>query len=485
MVTKGIQLTLFQKALVLVAIPLFFELAFLATLNALLIQAEQQAEQAERAKAVIVQTNKVIQLLFDVSFAFVAYDAATNNLFKRRFLDYYGRVPGELNELSSLVSGNRNNAAIVSQVRQQAIAAMASLAKHKEIVEAGGRFDLMAAFDLRKQLDNMVKQLDLIIKSEQRAKESGSASAERTKSLVKSIIAGGVLVNIILAISLVFVFHKGTARRLNYLMENSFRLGKREELMPPLAGCDELANLDKVLHEASFSIAEVDRIKQALAQMISHDLRTSLTAVKGTLSLINNGTWGQLSEKGVLRVMTAQDSLNHSIELINNLLDLEKMRSGKLVINLEPCALKPILVRATQLVASLAELNGMAIVLPETEVQVFADPDRLTRVLVNLLGNALKFSPEKGAITLAIESSGEWVQINVRDQGPGIPPEHAKAIFEPYKQLPQGGKPAQAGTGLGLAICKAIIEGHGGEIGVESTAGEGSTFWFRIKVAST
>lgn len=234
-----------------------------------------------------------------------------------------------------------------------------------------------------------------------------------------------------------------------------------------------------VAHDMSERI-EMERFKQQFVSMISHDLRTPLSAVKSTLELLGAGALGSLSEKGQTKVGRAEENLRHTIELINNLLDLEKMESNRMELDARITALKPILDRALEAVSALAERKRIKINDPNCSVEVVADEQRLTQLVINLLGNAIKFSPDGSKITVAVEQIGLMVRVSISDTGPGIPSDQLESIFDRYHQTKSAATAKVEGTGLGLAICKAIAEAHKGSIGVESTEGKGSTFWFSV-----
>jgi len=247
------------------------------------------------------------------------------------------------------------------------------------------------------------------------------------------------------------------------------------------------SNSDKslfcVVHDISERV-ELERFKQQFVAMISHDLRTPLSAVYTTLELIGAGAYGQLSDLGNTRISRAEDNLRHTIDLINDLLDLEKMEAGRIELRIAEVSLLPLLQRCVAAVAALAESRSIEVELPEQDISLEADDGRIARVVINLLGNAIKFSPEHSSVKIGIETSPSAVKVTVADRGPGIPDSYKDFIFERYRQIPSEQKSGSAaepqGTGLGLAICKAIIDAHGGTIGVESRAGAGSTFWFTL-----
>ncbi|MBS1953725.1 MAG: HAMP domain-containing histidine kinase [Cyanobacteria bacterium SZAS-4] len=490
MSSKTLHLTLFQKALILVAVPLTFELCLLGTVTVLLYQAENEARQADHSKAVIAKTTEVIQLLFDVGYAFVAYDAKTNEILGDRLNQELAETPKQLKALEELVRSEPAHLTIVQSVASETEEDFQLVKSRKKVIEDGGHLDLMEAFNMRQDLNEMVAKLDSMIKDE-RAQQADPEAVSRLNSIIKMSLFGGVLTSILLAALLVMKFHQSTTRRLKVLMENSVRIGTGAGLVDSLKGDDELGQLDRVLHNTAETLAvlererlEVERVKQQFVSMISHDLRTPLSAVKSTLELLGAGALGALSEKAQLKVTRAEDNLRHTMDLINNLLDLEKMESGRMELDLKHTELQPILDRCTEAVSALADRKAILVKSAQTQAAVMADERRLSQLIINLLGNAIKFSPEKSEIDIEIKSTKSMTKISIIDQGPGIPTAQKDLIFDRYHQTGTDEAARVEGTGLGLAICKAIAEGHNGSIGVDSLEGKGSTFWFSVPTSS-
>jgi PAS domain S-box-containing protein len=225
---------------------------------------------------------------------------------------------------------------------------------------------------------------------------------------------------------------------------------------------------------------EVERRRQEAVQMVSHDLRSPLTSIQFSLELLAQGANGALSEGALEDVRIAQNNTTQLINLVNDLLDLEKIEHGMLRMNLEKVDLSEVLQSAVDSIRFLARSRRIEIELPTCNLDVFADKDRLVQVLVNILSNAIKFSPDNSTIAVDCQSNETWAEVKVVDQGPGIPSTYKESIFERFKQIEGREGVGQKGAGLGLAICKSIIDGHKGQIGVESGQGQGSTFWFRI-----
>lgn len=230
-------------------------------------------------------------------------------------------------------------------------------------------------------------------------------------------------------------------------------------------------------------LRELDRLKSDFVSNVSHELRTPLTAIKGSADNMLDGITGPLNEKQVRYLTRIKSNADRLTRLINDLLDLSRIEAGK--IDLKPARLP--LVNLAQEVAdnirpvALEKLISLEVASLDNSVTAWADRDKTIQVLVNLVGNAVKFTPQHGKVTVAIKKNGsQWVEISVSDTGPGIVPEEVHTIFDRFYQIAQAGKQKTKGTGLGLAISKALVEMHGGKIWVESDVGRGSTFSFTL-----
>jgi len=232
----------------------------------------------------------------------------------------------------------------------------------------------------------------------------------------------------------------------------------------------------------------VDRLKSEFVSTVSHELRTPLTSIRGSLGLLAAGVLGDLPQQARDIVLLAERNSVRLTALINDILDFERLDSGRVAMEIAEVALQPLFEQSLESVRPVADEQRIALVSLPTALRLRADADRIVQVLVNLLSNALKFSPADSEVLLWAEAEGEGrVRIFVRDQGPGIPDAFRQRIFERFAQVETSDKRGKGGTGLGLAICKAIVEHHGGRIGVDSepgTPGTGSTFWFDLPVAA-
>jgi PAS domain S-box-containing protein len=225
-----------------------------------------------------------------------------------------------------------------------------------------------------------------------------------------------------------------------------------------------------------------EQLKRDFVAMVSHDLRTPLASVELSLKLITSGACGALPAKAVENVTDAQHNLAFVMILISGLLEFERMNAGKLRLRLSEINVADVLTRSLEAVQPLAQRDGVTLCSDHGDLEFVGDENRLIQVAVNLLSNALKFAPKGSEIKVATthkETTNE-LTISVTDSGPGVPVAEQARIFQRFERIEQAD--SADGAGLGLAISKAIVEQHGGTIGVKSTEGQGSTFYFTIPI---
>lgn len=232
---------------------------------------------------------------------------------------------------------------------------------------------------------------------------------------------------------------------------------------------------------------EAERMKQEVVAMITHDLRTPLSTIRNFHEMLATGLLGELTEKATKMLNLADRNASRMLSLINDLLDVEKIKAGMMELEKEDVSASKLLEHTAQSLSSLAAESGISIICVEAEskdLTFHVDEDKISRVITNLVSNAIKFSPRDSSIRLSAESVGGNVLISIQDQGRGIPEDKLSNIFDRFQQVSSQDHSKSGGSGLGLAICKAIVELHGGEISVESLEGKGSTFKFSIPKSS-
>lgn len=221
---------------------------------------------------------------------------------------------------------------------------------------------------------------------------------------------------------------------------------------------------------------EIDRMKDEFTSVVSHELRTPLTSIRGSLGLLAGGVLGPLPEKAQRMLDIAVSNTDRLVRLINDILDIERMESGRVTMQRQEIAVLEVMRGAMESVGAMAAGVGVRLEVEPIEARVWADPDRLTQMLTNLLSNAIKFSPPGATVSTTARRSGEEILFAVADEGRGIPEDKLETIFERFQQVDASDSRDKGGTGLGLAICRSIVEQHGGRIWAESAPDEGATF---------
>lgn len=226
--------------------------------------------------------------------------------------------------------------------------------------------------------------------------------------------------------------------------------------------------------------AEQLRQQQALILTVSHELRTPLTAIRAALGLLATGKLCPVSGGCQKLVATATANVDRLVRLVNDILDLERIESSGTGIEKRVCDAGELLGQAADLMSVTAESQGVKLAVERLSAPFWADPDRMMQVLINLLGNAIKFSPPNAEVSLSAERVEGEIVFQVKDQGRGIPAHKASLLFERFHQVDTSDSREKGGTGLGLTICRSIVAQHGGRIWMESAPGRGSTFFFAI-----
>jgi len=229
---------------------------------------------------------------------------------------------------------------------------------------------------------------------------------------------------------------------------------------------------------------KAERLKNEFISTVSHELRTPLTSISGSLGLIEGGSLGELPERIAKMVSIAYRNSNHLKHLVDDLLDMEKLVSGKMT--MEFATISPL----SAIEDSVERLNSYALnrnlsitVEAAREIpSVRADQTRLEQAFANLLSNAIKFSPDDGRVDVRLVRNEKHLQIRVTDQGPGVPESFRPRIFQKFAQADSSDTRRKGGTGLGLAITREIMEQMGGSVGFESSEGHGATFWLQISI---
>jgi signal transduction histidine kinase len=324
-------------------------------------------------------------------------------------------------------------------------------------------------------------ELQLLEDKLRERRESNPLATARAREQLRMLVWIGLTCSVLITIGLARFFTRSISDRLRMMEMNTFRFLNHQPLLPPVPGSDELNSLDSLFRSMVGSINQAEQRKREFLAMISHDIRSPLMSLTGTLSMVVRGVYGNLSDAGKSRVKDAENSADRIVEMINELLDVERLETGAFPLNYAAAPASDLIATAVKNVQQLAENKQITISsdCPD-EAAINADAKRVVQVLTNLLANALKYSPEGSTIKVHVADSDNQLRFVVSDEGPGIAAEHQTTLFDRYVQVDSKANREMTGSGLGLAICKGLVEAHGGSIAVESEVGQGAQFKFTL-----
>lgn len=593
-----LRISLFHKGLILVAVPLLFELISYGVLADLFHRAQEEARQADKAREISDRINQIVRNFYDMLTTMKAAALVRDPHLQARKEEMVEKTFAEMRRVRALVNDDPVAAALMDEVQARAKEANQTLDSIKSAFDNG---DLEQCALLQKSLNVKIKQIvsPELLSLARRHHEIGDRSPERQayfRELISQQLSFGIALGVILTVVLAVIVSKGITRRLAVLSENSLRLARNDRLLPALSGHDEIARVDQVFHSMAEALAQASRIERALIEnasdvicsidksgkfqainpaavkvlaytqdellgkhyidlvahqdrdhvkscmesllnsdrqepfetrlirkdgaiidilfsaywsgeektyfcvlhditerkdaervkqevmdMVSHDLRTPLTAVRHLHEMLVLGKAGDIPESARRLVLRADSASQQMLTLINDLLEIEKIKAGKMQLKKVEIPAANLFDSCLHIITPLSEEKSIKLEIVDTDIDIFADPDRLVQVLVNLGTNAVKYSPKGGTVTMSAVIEDNAVVVRVRDQGRGIPENMQEAIFNRFQQVQHSDATIIGGTGLGLAICKAIVELHGGSIKVECRENEpGSTFVFTV-----
>jgi PAS domain S-box-containing protein len=270
-----------------------------------------------------------------------------------------------------------------------------------------------------------------------------------------------------------------------WLMWNATPFAEQQLIYAVARDITQFKHMQEGLVSAKEEAERSNKFKDQFLSTMSHELRTPLNAVMGFSDMLSEERYGPLNDRQRRYVTHINTGGRHLLRLINDILDLSKIEAGRLQLAIESVPVNPSFAEVFDCLRPLADKKSQTLAVHSLlDLSVRADATRFRQVLMNLVGNAIKFTPDGGKIELAAQQLGEVVRVEVRDSGPGIPAEEQQRIFEAFHRLRQSDKMSE-GTGLGLAITRRLVELHGGRLGLESKHGSGSCFYFTLPIAPT
>ena len=590
------RLNLNTRGLLLVAVPLIFQILFMSAMIILLLFEKQAAAEEDRRKE-IIGLSEVIAIVAGEAIQSVLMASKLENSGDTETVSKrLDAVKGQVNTVCNLIARDPQQSENIAEMYKSTEQFSGLLRKfHDE----GGYHTRKAQAQLQAEgvevASSYINVTRRINEYELQKWRQSESEKEIWRTWLKNCLLLATAASIAAAVVLARIYVVSIRKPMTQLMENTRRLSSRQELLPPLEGDDELARLDKFLHEVLKSIdearrreialvenaadmicslsregvfqklnpycknllgyqsdellgksiidiatpeacAEIDarissavtsssmqsldvqlktkdgdiidclyssywsprddqlfcvihdvteekkleRLKEEFMSMVSHDLRSPLTSLLSRLTLLTNGVYGDIPDQATDEVMNAEQNCRRLIDLINDLLEFEKLQSGKLQINATSCAVKALAADSVQMIESMAESRNISIDLEGERFEIECDGGRIRQVIVNLLANAIKFSPDRSNIIVRWKKTDNEVMFEVIDEGPGLPPETHETVFSAFEQLANQDQSQLDGTRLGLSICKMIVAGHCGEIGLRNNPDKGSTIWFTL-----
>ncbi|MBB5330168.1 response regulator [Tunturiibacter gelidoferens] len=255
---------------------------------------------------------------------------------------------------------------------------------------------------------------------------------------------------------------------------------------------DQLSQAREQQHQHTLQLthrSELDTLKDEFISTVSHELRTPLTSIRGALGLLSSGIIGDVDAKALNLLRIAVTNTDRLIRLINDILDLERMESGRAPLQIRRCSLRDLAQQAIDTMTAMADANTVHLALePSTVAQAAypealffdGDADRILQVLTNLLSNAIKFSPAASTVRIHTEAASDSILLKVVDEGRGIPSDKLDTIFDRFQQIEPSDARQKGGTGLGLAICRSIVQQHSGSIWAQRNLGPGTTLYMML-----
>jgi signal transduction histidine kinase len=385
--------------------------------------------------------------------------------YARLFAERARAVEADLETLGSLVSTPQERQTLADATGQ--LRSFKALAERMPVERAGPD---QAAL----QLETLVQRLYGQSSAELHRRGQVAEALDEQSGLVALL---AVLTSLAMALAIATFASVRIARPLRELRVAARAVERRKLSEPiPVRGRDEIADLAIAFNRMATRLRELDALKQHLFAAITHDLRTPLTVIAWSAERLAQGAPGTLGERHASLLENIRMNTRRLLSLVSQLLDLGKLKTGKLQLDLDPTDFASVVQEAVDEIRPWAEDRSLrlTVTVSDSIPKLLVDAKRIHQVVVNLLANAVKFSKSPGVIDLSAEVAGPELVVKVSDTGIGIPAHLQETIFDRYEQAHEG----RGGTGLGLAIVKGFVHAHGGRVWVESEEGRGSCFTF-------
>ena len=386
-----------------------------------------------------------------------------------------GRVREDLAALRPLVRTVREQA-LLDVAASAFTRYVAAVDEERRLLQLRQRAEALrlAETDARSLADQVGRGLEDLMAATHRGAEEARAEAAQLEQRTWTGVLVALGCALALALGATAVLAQRLARRLRVLGEATAAVAAGSFREPiPERGADEIAALAHSFNAMAVNLRQVDQLKESFLATVSHELRSPLTSMREAAHLLNEEVAGTLNPKQARLVTIIGDSTERLLRLVNQILDLSRMRAGRLPLARRTLDLSQVAERGVNELRPQAAEGHVAVSVERVgqNFEAAVDEDKLVQVVINLVANAIRFTPA-GRVTVRVVDAGPEVELHVEDTGVGIPASALPRIFEMYQQA----HGQRGGTGLGLAIVRGVVEAHGGRVTVESQEGKGSRF---------
>ncbi|MBX9720081.1 MAG: HAMP domain-containing histidine kinase, partial [Candidatus Obscuribacterales bacterium] len=474
------KLTIATKGIVLVAVPLIFELVFVGVLVGTLKQSEGEIARELKYQSIIQNLSMVSRGMVSASSNMGNSDPSES---EERFEVEQERTYASMKKLNKMVATEPvllANWDVFSKSVKIVFENMHEYSKlsFDELIQRLSD-DPEAIRHLQAEIDLLSSRAGNLV-MQTRSMEQNLPNNDQQLAALNRNLSVSLLANIAIAIVLAVAFGFDIARRLKKLAENTSRVSRNLPPLPSLGGNDEIAQLDMIIHKMANDLHEADTQRKKLLSIVRLRLQNPLVVARESLSalIVEDKEITDLARKWMGKAISQLGRLE---SLLNDLTNLDsQIESSQIELKLAQMSTEKIVASSIDAVQSLANKKEVKLSQAGPDLLCQADGERITQVIINFLSNALKFSPVGASVQVFVVDKDSQLEIVVKDEGPGVPAEMQSKIFERYEQTSREDATAKGGAGLGLNICKLIVQAHNGEIGVTSEPAKGSSFYLRL-----
>src|ERR1700733_7937646 len=437
---QRVQLKISHKGLILVAVPLVFEIAFVVCLIQMLKTAEHEATELAQSRAIVSCASELDKSLAYAGYSLSSWKVTQSDRLVKRYDMLVARaqkVCARLTELSGNDERLRRHSAHIQEIADRIISLTSNFRRPSDsaMLMLMNKGTYLA--QVERAYEALYDETQSLMNEEESIQIGGSNSELRSKAIIYGLIDLAVVLNVGLTVALAIYFSRSITKRVDVLTENAQRLAQGNSLNAPVTGQDEIASLDRVFHKMAKDLRETEQRKQDFVSMITHDLRTPLTSMRTVSTTLAEGADVRHDEEDRQRISVLERSLDRMINLVNDLLDMDKIEAGLLQLDFSLSNFTDVLESSIESVRHLADRRQIKIAAGNVDVEIEVDRKRIEQVIVNLLANAVKYSPHGSTVSVAANTDGAFLTVRVTDTGRGIPAQHLDQIFDRFKQVEQ------------------------------------------------